>query len=678
MKWVLFFSLFQFSFQATAANGSACTHVKSPSQNFQQVQVRNCEEIKKSPHCQQLYKKIKEEGEDLKSKELNCQDRMTNTGMDVVFNHLDGCLIGGVFDPTFGVIGRALGEGAAQEKIELERKRERLASCDKSLEHKQNIFRLYNESVPKILNVAVPADSKLKEMSCEKLEKQLHYARKVRERFANRTIDMNSYQLKGPLSEEQIEYIDWQAESEKKHSSVRSGLATAQALWDLAYEKLGEMGVRLECYNQRAAAALSCEILFSIASAPGALKSAVASKTAAKVAPKVVTSKVAPEAVAAQALPQLHTSQQKEGLVNALNRPDIAKRFLHAEAVGDPHISFLKELGVRRIGQRIEADPDVMINNLNRKTDQLVKNGVLKESEVLRPAKVYKNPETNQLLIVRYDEVPPPGYVQSADGIVPENLFWEGIEKGLFAVGRADEDAYYTSAFTPFNLNSEFMHDLSHFGAFHQEPELMKSFREAARHMKTLDPVERTAAERRMFVATELLITLPKGSAASIDRLLSSINFKPANDSREAERMTHALAMQPDRELLKVSELVSKARPDVNYLGGVSRDPLSRVRVNGGISDVPQMAAASPLKVFDDIEKYINVVRKTPNNLSAKNTLADLVTTATQYLHQMKDQSAAKITSDIAQGNKEAPIFKAFCSGRMGTYTTTVRNYLCK
>jgi hypothetical protein len=252
------------------ANGSACNLKVSPKENASAVTIKACENLKASPQCQAIYKKINLDGGDLQDKQLRCDEKSLSRSYSVI-SSLNGCMVYGLFDATFGSMGKFIGESFAESDYQRARRKERLAKCNNSVTHKKNIFLAYNESVPRVLQVKIPSEAELNSTNCEKLYSNLERQQRGLERQASLKYTYNpSHRTSAPDSREK-EYLEWKSKQDKKFDSLPG---PQQGLLSLAYEKLGEFGVRLECYNAQAAAALTCESIFYIASGYGMLRSA--------------------------------------------------------------------------------------------------------------------------------------------------------------------------------------------------------------------------------------------------------------------------------------------------------------------------------------------------------------------------------------------------------------------
>lgn len=263
MKSTLFFiPLFVTLFFKISAFGDVkCETRKSTFGNSKQIAQQQCETTKKSPQCQQLYAKIKEDGGDLSAKALRCEvDSDLSLGQKLAVSYI-ACLKGGVVDGLVGSVvdlGKLLGETAAKIHISLQKDAERQKYCDQHPEMKEKIFTVYNESVPKLLRVAVPKNFAAK--SCAQLEADLYHARSFQQRTVEQKVDFKYYQKNPKLNPDEQDYLNFKF---KKQSIPEN---KDQSLMNMADGALEQWGIHIDCYNLEARMALRCEALFAVAS----------------------------------------------------------------------------------------------------------------------------------------------------------------------------------------------------------------------------------------------------------------------------------------------------------------------------------------------------------------------------------------------------------------------------
>lgn len=263
VRWISILSIFVFG----ATTGFAA-ELCSPYDNqfalksLDQLQNHSCEEVKKSQDCQQVYAQIKSEGGDSEKYELQCKDRsQLMRALENYANIQAGCALGGwnfVAD-TFVGIGTAIGEGAAKLVLDAEKEKEDNAKCDKDPKLKKGIYTNYNATVPKMLQIEVPADEVFGRVPCAQLKAGLRMMQtrqgfvamdKVRSRFND---------PKAQFKPDEQEYVDWIKKMNKRESN-------SPGVVEMAKKKLSEMGVKYECYNTLRATAMVCESMLSVGS----------------------------------------------------------------------------------------------------------------------------------------------------------------------------------------------------------------------------------------------------------------------------------------------------------------------------------------------------------------------------------------------------------------------------
>lgn len=223
---------------------------------------KSCEDTKASKKCQDLYATMRKNGEKPEEKGLQCKDR--NTVLRILEADIDfkvGCATGGweyAID-TFKTMGTAIGEGLAKVVVDVQKAKTENEICDKDPAKKQALYIDHNNNVPKMLRIDLPPEGIFKRVDCARLKVGLKLAQ---DQQAFKAMDRVRGRLSDPKAKyntEEQEYVDW-----LKSMSGKGG--RFPNLIDLAKTKLREMGVRLECYNTREAAALTCEAIADVAS----------------------------------------------------------------------------------------------------------------------------------------------------------------------------------------------------------------------------------------------------------------------------------------------------------------------------------------------------------------------------------------------------------------------------
>jgi hypothetical protein len=243
---------------------STCNSAKPGQEMAIEVAKKQCEEIKQSARCQELYQKIQEAGHAVEEKALRCEIDSTLTTQEKFAVSYIACLRGGIYEGIIGPIkelGRLLGETTAKAVISLKSDIERQKYCDQNPEMKPRLYATYNKSVPSLL--AIPVPSNLNQKSCAEIERDIYLESNRIQRNVGNRLDPKYFNLKtrDKLTKEEIEYLEWKFNPQK-------GLAESnqdQGLSDYADQLLEAYQIRSDCYNYETRVALKCEILFHVA-----------------------------------------------------------------------------------------------------------------------------------------------------------------------------------------------------------------------------------------------------------------------------------------------------------------------------------------------------------------------------------------------------------------------------
>lgn len=257
MQFVGFFIFLHIVSSVTFAQ-NLCEREQKES-SFLQLSESSCQSQKESARCQNLYKKIKESGDDPDEKALRCDiDSDLKTSEKLMVSYI-GCLHGGVVDGILSPVkdlATFLGETAARFVISAKEGSEREKQCNQNPKIKWKIYETYNSSVPKILKVPVP--SNIESHSCAWLDTQLYHDRNAKLRSVSKSIDYKYYRNEKNISSAEKEYFDWKF---KKEDLARSN---DYSLIEIADQYLEKYDVQIDCYNLAARSALRCEALFNI------------------------------------------------------------------------------------------------------------------------------------------------------------------------------------------------------------------------------------------------------------------------------------------------------------------------------------------------------------------------------------------------------------------------------
>ncbi|MFM6928498.1 MAG: hypothetical protein ACKOX6_08530 [Bdellovibrio sp.] len=231
---------------------------------LQDVSQSSCIQMLKSKQCQDLFAKMRAQGEKPEEKALKCQEQGTlSRAFEASRDYYVGCQIGGwnfVKNSVVG-LGTAIGEGAAQISLGVEAENAANKICDADPKVKASLYSIYNQDLPKLLKMSVPTGKNLGSKSCAGIKLDLN--RHSWQRPKEVGMSIVNKQLAGKvLTAEEKEFQAW-------GRSRTSGPKNINLL-GAARAKLKEMGIQIDCYNAKAAAAMTCEAIAQIAtSAPG-------------------------------------------------------------------------------------------------------------------------------------------------------------------------------------------------------------------------------------------------------------------------------------------------------------------------------------------------------------------------------------------------------------------------
>ncbi len=235
-----------------------CATGKTSTSGLTAISKNSCIETLKSKECQDLFSKMRANGEKPEEKALRCQDQSSlSRAFETSWNYTSGCAIGGwnfVAD-TFVGIGTAIGEGAAKAVLSYQNTKAENAICDGDFQLKKNLFTEYNQSVPKLLRVAQPSDAILAKTNCASVKSVLKMNQVTKSNEVGRGISVKIMSKTPNFTADEQEYMEW----------GKSQLGPKVDLVALAKNKLKELGVKLECYNSQQAAAMVCEAIADVA-----------------------------------------------------------------------------------------------------------------------------------------------------------------------------------------------------------------------------------------------------------------------------------------------------------------------------------------------------------------------------------------------------------------------------
>ena len=232
--------------------------------SLQNVSQNSCVQMLKSKQCQDLFAKMRANGEKPEEKGLKCQDQSTlSRAYETSRDYYVGCQMGGwnfVKESVVG-LGTAIGEGAAQIVLGTEAEIATNKACEADPKMKVSLYTIYNQDRPKLLKISVPTAKDLSSKSCTTIKLDLNRHSWQTPKDVGMSI-VNKKMAGKPLTADEKAFEAW-------GKSRASGPKDINLLGQ-AKAKLKEMGIQLECYNAKAAAAMTCEAIAEVVSyAPG-------------------------------------------------------------------------------------------------------------------------------------------------------------------------------------------------------------------------------------------------------------------------------------------------------------------------------------------------------------------------------------------------------------------------
>ncbi|WP_374027755.1 hypothetical protein ACES2J_17885 [Bdellovibrio bacteriovorus] len=224
------------------------------------VSRNTCLETLKSKECQDLFAKMRANGEKPEEKALKCHDQSSlSRAAESTWGYTSGCAVGGwnFVKDSFVAIGTAIGEGAAKVALDMEAEAAANKACEADPKGKENLFKQYNSTVPKLLQVQMPETSVLKRANCATVKRIIKMQGMDK---GNATLRLVMMKGDKNLSADEREYVQWSQKQVTPSNIDLVGMAKA---------KLKEMGVQIECYNSQQAAAIVCEAVAEVATLAG-------------------------------------------------------------------------------------------------------------------------------------------------------------------------------------------------------------------------------------------------------------------------------------------------------------------------------------------------------------------------------------------------------------------------
>ena len=259
-------SLFSCSIQKAQAQAIApkCKP-KNYFEQYSDVTIEKCKQDRASLVCQKLEKSIRLNGLDPETKLKQCNK--TGAKKELAFEYIPfvstvSCL-NGVVD--FGIdsivgIGRMIGEFAGAIKVDYDKSKERSEKCNSSIENKIALYKAYNITTPKLMNMSIPSKESINKKQCWQIENDLREHSRIQQKKLE--FSLNPRGLKGQLNQmtaDERNFWQW------SHPELSNGSGHTELL-KTAKEILMQKGLELDCYSSYTAQALVCEAMTEAAS----------------------------------------------------------------------------------------------------------------------------------------------------------------------------------------------------------------------------------------------------------------------------------------------------------------------------------------------------------------------------------------------------------------------------
>lgn len=240
-----------------------------------------------------------------------------------------------------------------------------------------------------------------------------------------------------------------------------------------------------------------------------------------------------------------------------------------------------------------------ILDSYNLHMDRLVKDGLIKAEDVLRPAFVFKRKD-GVYQILKYGETIPRNAEFIGD-VLPTFTFDHAVSKGFFPIG--NETITNTRV-------SSWEHDLSHLTSFIENPHYMAQIkRQAEQDSKRMLNVYATKAKRKYFLGESLVLVRPERKVELFNLLPMTTEMKKNPNAFSFSNIIYQVAKLDQQQLIHIANTISyRYERYFQNLGGASRDPLSTVGIH----------IHTPLRVFIDDAKRMDVTKESTVKTFAK------------------------------------------------------------
>jgi hypothetical protein len=247
------------------------------------------------------------------------------------------------------------------------------------------------------------------------------------------------------------------------------------------------------------------------------------------------------------------------------------KLYLDEKHFGNPYIIYLEKLGFQFSAEKIDVPSlSQIVKRQNKHLDHLIATGILKEDEVVRPARIFQK-TTGEYIWIAYGKEIPVDAEPLKNLIFPDEIAFQMLASGYFAIGDI------TPSQNPSAENSFIvtLHDLSHQMSLALNPEFMKEMRKGtqaaiSRSGGKLDP----AIVSRWVTVFELGDVInPSARLRLINELdLSTVANKPKPVVSDVEKTLSHLYHHPAQFRIAVSRALDFYDQNSNAFGSAVGD----------------------------------------------------------------------------------------------------------
>ncbi|MBC87502.1 MAG: hypothetical protein CL677_10035 [Bdellovibrionaceae bacterium] len=333
---------------------------------------------------------------------------------------------------------------------------------------------------------------------------------------------------------------------------------------------------------------------------------------------------------------------------------------------GHAQTRFLQELGFQITPNRINA-PDIStaLNGVDDKIDELIAAGKIKEDEVLRPVVPYETPN-GSIVFARPGTELPEGSTHLTRLLTREQMAYL-IERGYFPVGAPN---HVVDGGTP-----ALVHDLGHFGAFIDNPDVMASMR---RNYSEALNAQGTALElqniqyRHAYIMENLVLSTPErvnGLNGILRNNGSSLRLGNDEDFIQLSTIQRSVdQMSPEQVDTAIRQITERPASELRFIGGGTRD----------VRWVYDQANSSAEAGIRSIEEYESVFRNP--NFGLRNDIDERREALANYLY-ISEHTRNLSTRDLYRGiNNSGPVdqspFRQLVCSDSG-YSTTLFGIFC-